>query len=274
MVQLRVVPSSSLMQSRNPRWTPSGPAATVRLREVSALKRVEWETNGYLAVADIFNEEERKELIEATDELFEMATSKTESDTYFMLEEGHSSGKPMLKRSRIICPSLVHPVWHKALRHPKLLDIISQLIGSSSIRHLKQEKIHMKMPGKDGSLGIKWHQDWAFFPHTNDSLVTVGIAVDDSTKENGPNNTAHTRRVCFIQYAATDAWPLTGVVGPEGYAGVEGPVDWERFCSTIVRGSPTVYPRMVNIPISLPFPYDENVDLFYEQENKKEQDAA
>ena len=43
----------------------------------------------------------------------------------------------------------------------------------------------MKNPGKDGSLGIKWHQDWAFFPHTNDSLVTVGIAVDDSTKENG-----------------------------------------------------------------------------------------
>lgn len=48
-----------------------------------------------------------------------------------------------------------------------------------------QEKIHMKYPGEDGSMGIKWHQDWAFLPHTNDSIVTVGLAVDDSTKENG-----------------------------------------------------------------------------------------
>ncbi|CAH3198079.1 unnamed protein product [Porites evermanni] len=183
-----------------------------------------------------------------------------------------------------------------------------------------QEKIHMKFPGEDGSSGIKWHQDWAFLPHTNDSIVTVGLAVDDSTKENGclqvvpgthkkpilshfkdgnfvsaiedpsfdsskavhvevpaggasfhhvrtahasgPNNSTQSRRVCFTQYCATDAWPLIGVVGPEGY-GVEGPVDWERFCSTIVRGSPTLYPRMLEIPISLPFPYERGYDVFH-----------
>ena len=89
----------------------------------------------------------------------------------------------------------------------------------------------------------------------------------------GPNNSTRSRRVCFIQYCATDAWPLIGVVGPEGY-GVEGPVDWERFCSTIVRGSATFYPRMVNIPISLPFPYDRGYDVFHEEKNKKGQDAA
>ena len=43
----------------------------------------------------------------------------------------------------------------------------------------------MKNPGEDGSGAIKWHQDWAFLPHTNDSILTVGLAVDDSTKENG-----------------------------------------------------------------------------------------
>jgi len=58
-------------------------------------------------------------------------------------------------------------------------------VESSSIRYIMQEKIHMKYPGEDGSMGIKWHQDWAFLPHTNDSIVTVGLAVDDSTKENG-----------------------------------------------------------------------------------------
>ena len=58
-------------------------------------------------------------------------------------------------------------------------------VESSSIRYIMQEKIHMKYPGEDGSMGIKWHQDWAFLPHTNDSIVTVGLAVDDSNKENG-----------------------------------------------------------------------------------------
>ena len=29
------------------------------------------------------------------------------------------------------------------------------------------------------------HQDWAFYPHTNDSLVTVGIPLDDMSEENG-----------------------------------------------------------------------------------------
>lgn len=88
----------------------------------------------------------------------------------------------------------------------------------------------------------------------------------------GRNKSTRPRRVCFTQYCAADAWPLIGVVGPQGY-GVEGPVDWERFCSTIVRGSPTLYPRMVNIPISLPFPYDRGYDVF-EEGNSKKKEAA
>lgn len=65
------------------------------------------------------------------------------------------------------------------------LFFFKRQVESSSIRYIMQEKIHMKYPGEDGSMGIKWHQDWAFLPHTNDSIVTVGLAVDDSTKENG-----------------------------------------------------------------------------------------
>jgi len=287
--------------------------------KLDARDKAQYEKDGYLVVKDIFTGDEKKELIDAMDELIDMSMGKTKSDKYFMLEEGHSSAKSLLKRSRVICPSLIHPVWHNAIRHPKLLDIISQLVDSPSIRYIMQEKIHMKYPGEDGSSGIKWHQDWAFLPHTNDSIVTVGLAVDDSTKENGclqvvpgthkqpilshfkdgvfvsaitdptfdpsksvhvevpsggasfhhvrtahasgPNNSTLPRRICFTQYCATDAWPLIGVVGPEGY-GVEGPVDWERFCSTIVRGSPTLFPRMVNVPISLPFPYERSYDVF------------
>jgi len=32
---------------------------------------------------------------------------------------------------------------------------------------------------------VEWHQDWAFYPHTNDDLAEVGIMIDDMTVDNG-----------------------------------------------------------------------------------------
>jgi phytanoyl-CoA hydroxylase len=33
---------------------------------------------------------------------------------------------------------------------------------------------------------VEWHQDWAFYPHTNDDLAAVGVMMDDMALENGP----------------------------------------------------------------------------------------
>jgi hypothetical protein len=33
---------------------------------------------------------------------------------------------------------------------------------------------------------VEWHQDWAFYPHTNDDLAAVGIMMDDMELANGP----------------------------------------------------------------------------------------
>src|ERR1700730_9081071 len=33
---------------------------------------------------------------------------------------------------------------------------------------------------------VEWHQDWAYYPHTNDDLAAVGIMVDDVDLDNGP----------------------------------------------------------------------------------------
>merc|ERR1711920_107176 len=45
-------------------------------------------------------------------------------------------------------------------------------------------KLNMKNPGHGSA--VQWHQDWAFYPHTNDSILAVGIFLDDVTQENGP----------------------------------------------------------------------------------------
>ncbi len=33
---------------------------------------------------------------------------------------------------------------------------------------------------------MEWHQDWAFYPHTNDDVLALGVLLDDFTPDNGP----------------------------------------------------------------------------------------
>ena len=33
---------------------------------------------------------------------------------------------------------------------------------------------------------VEWHQDWAFYPHTNDDVLATGIYLDDCELDNGP----------------------------------------------------------------------------------------
>ena len=33
---------------------------------------------------------------------------------------------------------------------------------------------------------VEWHQDWAFYPHTNDDVLATGIYLDDCDVDNGP----------------------------------------------------------------------------------------
>jgi ectoine hydroxylase-related dioxygenase (phytanoyl-CoA dioxygenase family) len=33
---------------------------------------------------------------------------------------------------------------------------------------------------------VEWHQDWAFYPHTNDDVLAIGVLLDDCDLSNGP----------------------------------------------------------------------------------------
>ncbi|HEY7581822.1 MAG TPA: phytanoyl-CoA dioxygenase family protein, partial [Acetobacteraceae bacterium] len=45
-------------------------------------------------------------------------------------------------------------------------------------------KLNMKCAGFGAP--VEWHQDWAFYPHTNDDLAAVGVMFDDMEMANGP----------------------------------------------------------------------------------------
>lgn len=69
------------------------------------------------------------------------------------------------------------------------------------------------------------------------------------------NTSDHKRRLFVYQYCSTDAWPLLGISSLE--EGNTGPLDWDRFKATLVRGEVTMFPKMKAIPICLPVPFDK-----------------
>ncbi len=83
---------------------------------------------------------------------------------------------------RIKTAHLHHPDYAALTRHPKIIAVLQDLWGPD-IR-FDTAKLNMKSAGFGAP--VEWHQDWAFYPHTNDNLAAVGVMFDDMAMENGP----------------------------------------------------------------------------------------
>tara|TARA_B100000941_G_scaffold182851_1_gene131318 strand:+ start:152 stop:1021 length:870 start_codon:yes stop_codon:yes gene_type:complete len=134
---------------------------------------------GYLIVENVLSQNEIKELGSITDNFVEKSKNITKHNEDFDIEPGHSKENPKLRR--IKKPEKQHSIYEKTLKNPKILDVVEDLIGPN-IRTLGG-KLNMKAPG--GGAQVEWHTDWAFYPHTNDDILEVGIPLDDMEIENG-----------------------------------------------------------------------------------------
>lgn len=135
--------------------------------------------NGYLAVENVLTESEVDALRRVTDEFVEESRGVTEHTDVFDLEPGHTPENPRLRRLKN--PIEHHEVYDQTIRHDGILSIVEQLIGKGV--RTNGNKLNMKLPSFGSA--VEWHQDWAFYPHTNDDLLAVGVCIDDMTEENG-----------------------------------------------------------------------------------------
>jgi hypothetical protein len=53
-------------------------------------------------------------------------------------------------------------------------------------KNIRRDHTKLNFKAAKGGESIEWHQDWAFYPHTNDNIVEVGIFLDDCYDDNGP----------------------------------------------------------------------------------------
>ena len=140
----------------------------------------EYQRAGAIVVQDVLSEHEIQGLWAVTDAFVQRARAITDHNEIYDLEDTHSPAEPRVRR--IKAPHLHDPVYGELVRHPKILAVLADLWGPD-IR-FDTAKLNLKSAGFGAA--VEWHQDWAFYPHTNDDLAAVGVMMDDMELENGP----------------------------------------------------------------------------------------
>ena len=265
--------------------------------------------NGYLVVPDILSTAEIAHVRAAIDEMVEASRTVTEHTDVYDLEDNHSAATPRVRRVKT--PHKWHDAFGDLVAHEKLLNVLERLIGPG----IRFDTSKLNIKDASGGSAVEWHQDWAFYPHTNDDLCAVGFMIDDMDLENGPlmmlpgshrgpiydhhvdgvfcgaindpacdseyasavpltgaagsvsihhvrmvhgstqNQADRPRRLLLHQYRAADSWPMALM-----------PKDWQSYEDQLLRGEPTLEPRLEKVPVRLPFPAAINQGSIYENQ--------
>jgi ectoine hydroxylase-related dioxygenase (phytanoyl-CoA dioxygenase family) len=147
---------------------------------LTAAQIKEYNEVGAIVVPDVLTPEEVARLCAVTDGFVERAKGLTGHNDIYDLEDSHSADNPRVRR--IKAASTQDPAYGALTRHPRILAVLKDLWGPN-IR-FDSAKLNMKCAGFGAP--VEWHQDWAFYPHTNDALAAVGVMFDDMAMENGP----------------------------------------------------------------------------------------
>jgi len=151
-----------------------------------------YRANGFLAVEGVYSAEEMKEARAVVEAFVERSRGVTGHTDVFDLEPGHSAAEPRVRR--IKSPYLHHPTFERLVRHERMLDVVAALLGPAIRLH--GNKLNMKAAGYGSA--VEWHQDFAFYPHTNDDVLAVGVALDDCLLANG----------CMLMVPGSHRWPI------------------------------------------------------------------
>jgi ectoine hydroxylase-related dioxygenase (phytanoyl-CoA dioxygenase family) len=135
--------------------------------------------DGYLAIPALIDKQRIEALRGVTDSFVERSRRISKSDDLFDLDPRHTAEQPALRR--IKNPADIDPVYRWVALESPIVDVVAELIGPNVRFH------HSKLNLKGSRIGapVEVHQDAAFYPHSNDDVLAVGLLLDDATEENG-----------------------------------------------------------------------------------------
>ncbi len=135
---------------------------------------------GYLVLENRVPPSVLSELRDEIRRFEEEARSLTSSNERIDLEDSHTPSAPRVRRIKL--PHTISPPAQDLMTSDAILAPVRDLIGPDLRLHTT--KLNLKSAGHGAA--IEWHQDFAFYPHTNDDLLAVGVMIDDMAEENGP----------------------------------------------------------------------------------------
>ena len=139
-----------------------------------------YQENGYLVlenqIPDSWMHRIRREISRFEDE----AALLSESNERLDLEDTHTKNAPRLRRIKL--PHTISTDLKELMLSDYILGPARDLAGPNLRLHTS--KLNMKSAGYGAA--VEWHQDYAFYPHTNDDILAIGVIIDDMASENGP----------------------------------------------------------------------------------------
>lgn len=135
--------------------------------------------HGYLVVRDVLSHDRLESLRGAVSSLIAGATGVASNTALYDLEDSHTPAAPRVRRLKM--PHRHHPIFDELIRSETLLALMRPLLGDG-IR-LQSSKLNLKTAGYGAP--VEWHQDWAFYPYTNQDVLALGVMLDPFTQENG-----------------------------------------------------------------------------------------
>ncbi len=147
---------------------------------LSSAQIASYQQNGHLVLErhlpDDIMANLRSEIARFEDE----ARGMTESNERLDLEDSHTVQDPRLRRIKL--PHKISNMMRDLMYSDHILAPARDLIGPDLRLHTS--KLNMKSAGFGAA--VEWHQDYAFYPHTNDDILAIGVIIDDMETENGP----------------------------------------------------------------------------------------
>lgn len=138
-----------------------------------------WAENGYLILENVLAPDELETLRASLARIESKANGLTgDSDRFKFKVFGDGGGRRV---QSIAEPHELGGEWMALARHPRILDVVEELIGPNI--QLYYSMLMMKPPLE--GFAAPWHQDMAFFAHDRARLLACQVYLDDSTHENG-----------------------------------------------------------------------------------------
>ncbi|MBR0663202.1 phytanoyl-CoA dioxygenase family protein [Roseomonas hellenica] len=183
-----------------------------------------YKRDGVIVVPEVLGSETLSQMRQVVAELVAASSATTTHTDVYDLEPGHTPENPRVRR--IKTPHRVHRLFDDIVRSEAVLSILRRLIGPDLRLHgskLNMKSAHYGSP-------VEWHQDWAFYPHTNDDVLAIGVLLDDTDLSNGP----------MLVTPGTHVGPLWSHHGEDGrFAGL---IDPDLIRAEIDRAVPCMGP--------------------------------